>query len=94
MPPAVRLVVAEGNYLLVSDGPWGRLRDLLDEVWFLDLDRDERLRRLTDRHVRYGRDRATAATRARVPDEANARLIAGTAHRADLVFQLIDRTAP
>ncbi|MFC4106876.1 nucleoside/nucleotide kinase family protein [Micromonospora zhanjiangensis] len=90
VPPSVRLVVAEGNYLLVPDGPWAALRGLLDEVWFLDLDREERLRRLTDRHVRFGRDPGTASTRARVVDEANARLIAATAPRADLVFRLVE----
>ena len=42
VPPRVRLVVTEGNYLLVPAHPWGELRALLDEVWFLDLDAEER----------------------------------------------------
>src|SRR5689334_2959007 len=30
----VPLVVTEGNYLLVECGGWGKLRTLLDEVWY------------------------------------------------------------
>lgn len=36
--PDVPLVVTEGNYLLLDDGPWAPVRGLLDEVWFLDPD--------------------------------------------------------
>lgn len=84
----VPLVITEGNYLLVPDGPWAELRELLDEVWYLDLDERVRLRRLTDRHVAFGRGPAEAAARARGTDQANAELIATTAGRADLVIRL------
>ncbi|GAB3143376.1 nucleoside/nucleotide kinase family protein [Micromonospora sonneratiae] len=88
VPPSVRLVVTEGNYLLLPDHPWAEVRGLLDEVWFLDLDREIRLRRLADRHVAYGRTPEAAAARARGTDQVNAELIATTAHRADLVVRL------
>lgn len=88
VPSDVPLVVTEGNYLLVPDGPWAPLRDLLDEVWFLDLDEAERLRRLTDRHIAFGRGPAEAAARARTVDQANAELIATTAGRANLIIRL------
>lgn len=84
----VPLVVTEGNYLLVPDGPWAELRELLDEVWYLDLDERVRLKRLTDRHVAFGRGPAEAAARARGTDQANAELIATTADRADAVIRL------
>lgn len=90
VPPAVRLVITEGNYLLVEDGPWVALRELLDEVWFLDLDVQVRLRRLTERHMAHGRDRETAAAWAHGSDQINADRIAVTAHRADLVVRLVD----
>src|ERR1700722_9982351 len=35
VPQEVPLVVTEGNYLLVPNPPWDRVRGLLDEVWFL-----------------------------------------------------------
>jgi pantothenate kinase len=88
VPPTVPLVVTEGNYLLVPDGPWAYLREALDEVWFLDLDEAERLRRLTARHMAFGRGPAEAAARARGTDQANAELIAATVDRADLVVRL------
>ncbi|HEX5594524.1 MAG TPA: nucleoside/nucleotide kinase family protein [Micromonosporaceae bacterium] len=88
VPPSVRLVVTEGNYLLVPDGPWARVRELLDEAWYLDADADDRLRRLTERHIQFGRSAAEAAARASGPDQVNADLIATTAHRADLVVRL------
>ena len=39
----VPLVITEGNYLLVDDGPWAQVRDLLDEAWFVVQDEDRRL---------------------------------------------------
>jgi pantothenate kinase len=87
VPPEVPLVVVEGNYLLLDTGPWAQVRDLLDEVWFLDLDDGERVRRLVDRHVRHGRSRPDAERFVTRSDEANARLVAPTAARADLVVR-------
>lgn len=87
VPPSVPLVVTEGNYLLVPDGPWGELRGLLDDVWFLDADEDVRLHRLIERHMRFGRDAAEASARARGSDQINAELIATTAHRGDLIVR-------
>lgn len=42
VPPSARLIVTEGNYLLMDEGPWARVRSRLDEVWFCDLDETER----------------------------------------------------
>ncbi|GLY23163.1 nucleoside/nucleotide kinase family protein [Micromonospora sp. NBRC 101691] len=90
VPPWVTLVVTEGNYLLLPEDPWDEVRTLLHDTWFLDLDAELRLRRLTDRHVAYGRSPAEAERWARGSDEANAAVVAGTAHRADLVVRLAD----
>lgn len=85
VPPEVPLVVTEGNYLLAEAGPWAVVRELLDEVWFLELDEPVRLDRLTARHIAHGRPPAVAAARARGTDQRNAELIATTRHRADLI---------
>lgn len=87
VPPEVRLIITEGNYLLVPDGPWAEVRGLLDEAWFLKIDDDLRLRRLTQRHVRFGRAPAEASARARGNDQVNATLIEATAARADLIIR-------
>ncbi|MGW5677781.1 nucleoside/nucleotide kinase family protein [Streptomyces sp. NPDC003860] len=88
VPPDVPLVVTEGNYLLHDDGPWARVRPLLDEVWYLELDRDVRVRRLVERHVAHGKERAAAERWVARSDEANARLVAPGRHRADRVVRL------
>lgn len=85
--PDVPLVVTEGNYLLVDDGPWRDVRPLLDEVWFLAPAEDVRLERLIARHRAYGRTTAQAKERAFGSDQANAEMIAVTMHRADLVVR-------
>ncbi|MER5453404.1 nucleoside/nucleotide kinase family protein [Micromonospora sp. NPDC002389] len=90
VPPEVRLVVTEGNYLLVPDWPWDEMRALLHEAWFLDLDGDLRRRRLVARHVAYGRSAEEARAWALGSDEVNAALVAETAARADLVVRLAD----
>ncbi|GAA1840170.1 nucleoside/nucleotide kinase family protein [Asanoa iriomotensis] len=89
VPPEVRLVVTEGNYLLVPEEPWSGVRLLLDEVWYLDLDEEERLRRLVARHMAYGRSQAEAKARSFGSDQVNAELIATTRSRADLVVRLV-----
>ncbi|WP_405100425.1 nucleoside/nucleotide kinase family protein [Micromonospora sp. NBC_01412] len=93
VPPEVRLVVTEGNYLLLPEDPWDEVRSLLHEVWFLDLDAELRHRRLTVRHESYGRSPEQARAWALGSDEANAALVADTAGRADLVVRLADPPA-
>jgi pantothenate kinase len=82
----VRLVVTEGNYLLVPDEPWASVRALLDEVWFLDPPAGERHERLISRHEAYGKAADDARAWALGSDERNAELIAATRGRADLVL--------
>lgn len=87
----VPLVVAEGNYLLLDTHPWAGIRPLLDEAWFVAPDAEARVRRLIERHVRFGRTPEDARAWVLRSDEANARLIEATAGRADLVIR--DATA-
>ncbi|EFF88156.1 kinase, partial [Streptomyces sp. e14] len=75
VPPAARLVVTEGNYLLLDEGPWARVRAELDEVWFCELDEAERVRRLVARHEEFGKGH----------DEAVAWVLGTDQHNADLV---------
>jgi pantothenate kinase len=85
VPRSVRLVVTEGNYLLSQDGDWARVRPLLDEVWYCDLDPAERIRRLIARHEEFGKPHDAAVAWAMGTDQRNADLIATTRPRADLV---------
>jgi pantothenate kinase len=85
--PDISLIVTEGNYLLLPDRPWNAVRDLLDEIWFLEPDEQERRRRLIARHERFGRSATEARDRAMGSDERNAAVINATAGRADLVIR-------
>ncbi|MFJ5302970.1 nucleoside/nucleotide kinase family protein [Streptomyces sp. NPDC088350] len=86
VPPTARLVVTEGNYLLVEAGSWARVRPCLDEVWFCEADEDERVRRLVARHEEFGKDHETAVAWVSGTDQRNADLVASTRGRADLVI--------
>jgi pantothenate kinase len=86
--PADRLLVTEGNYLLLGARPWTRIRDLLAEVWYCALDDDLRRQRLIARHVEFGKAPDVAAEWVDTVDERNARLVAATRGRADLVVDM------
>ncbi|NAZ87129.1 nucleoside/nucleotide kinase family protein [Kineococcus indalonis] len=80
-----RLVVSEGNYLLLAEGAWQGVRTGFDEVWFVGAGSGERTGRLVRRHVRFGKDPAAAQAWVRRVDERNAALVEATAARADLL---------
>jgi pantothenate kinase len=82
----VPLIVTEGNYLLLDSGPWGQVRNLLDEAWFLSPDEQLRLDRLVRRHRAFGKDPRAARDWAWGTDQRNADQVAKTRHRADLVI--------
>lgn len=82
--PAVRLVITEGNYLLVPQPPWGLVRPLLDEAWFLRLADSERQRRMLARHRQFGHSLDDAVTRTYGSDEANAQLVNARQNSPDL----------
>lgn len=86
VPRSTPVVIIEGNYLLFDESPWDEVSACLDSVWYIDLDHDVRLARLTERHKAYGRPSQDAWTWASVQDEDNARLIRPTRDRAHLVI--------
>lgn len=88
VPPDCRLVLTEGNYLLLDAPEWRAARAASDEVWFCRVDDGLRESRLLDRHVRFGKAPDEARAWMRAVDEPNARLIAASAGGADLTVQL------
>jgi len=85
-----QLIVTEGNYLLLGDGPWADVKGLLDEIWYLDVDDILRIERLTQRHQHFGRSAEDAAAWVANVDEPNARLIEASRVRASFVFRWDD----
>ena len=86
--PDVPLVVTEGNYLLVGDGPWAEVRALLDEAWFVAPEEAVRVDWLIARHIAFGKPPEVARAWSLSTDQRNADLVATTRVRADVVVQL------
>nr|WP_240538546.1 nucleoside/nucleotide kinase family protein [Rhodoferax sp. PAMC 29310] len=76
------LIIVEGNYLLLDEGPWAEVRGVLNEVWYLDVEEPLRRDRLLHRHMRYGRTREEALAWMTSTDDPNASLIEASRHRA------------
>ena len=77
---ATRLVVVEGNYLLLQAAPWSRAR--YDLTIALDVPEHELRRRLTARWQGYGADVDAHLAN----DMANALTVIRTSRPADLVL--------
>ena len=88
VPADVALVVTEGNYLLVPEAPWGGIRAVLDETWYLEPPDELRIARLVARHEAFGKSPADAEAWATGTDQRNAEFIATTRGRADLVVRV------
>ena len=85
-----QLVITEGNYLLLDEGPWAEVKGLLDEIWYVDIPDEVRVHRLTRRHEQFGRSAEDAAAWVAGTDEPNARLIEASRARASFVFRWSD----
>jgi pantothenate kinase len=88
VPRDVPLVITEGNYLLVDEGPWAAVRGLLDETWYVVQDEDTRLRLLIDRHIAFGKAPDFAREWVMRSDQRNAELVAATRRRADALIRV------
>ncbi len=84
--PSARLVVTEGNYLLLDDPQWARARHTMDAVWFVASEESERIERLVARHVEFGKTPEEARAWVATTDQRNSELVAGTAGKADRVI--------
>lgn len=88
VPANTKLVITEGNYLLLDRGGWEAVREELDEVWYIEVDDRLRLDRLTKRHQSYGRNYEEAFAWASGSDEKNAELVAKTRDKADVIVEI------
>ncbi len=85
--PAHRVVLVEGNYLLLDQPPWDALAPHFDRTLFLSVDRAELRRRLVDRWLALGLDPAAATARAEGNDLPNAEVVASSVRPADFVWR-------
>lgn len=52
--PSHRIVVFEGNYVCLDEGPWREAAELMDLRWFVHVDRNIARQRLAVRHKQAG----------------------------------------
>ena len=84
--PSVRLLLVEGNFLLL-DGPWRRIGRLLDLSVYLSASRAQCEDNLLARHVRGGRTAARAREKIRCVDSVNGALVERFRAEADYVVE-------
>lgn len=85
-----RILVVEGNYLLLPDPPWQGVKPLLDLSVFIDVPRDKVRSRLLHRHAEHGLF-SEARNREHVErvDLCNYDLVQRSRPRADIVIDLV-----
>lgn len=86
VPRSAKLVITEGNYLLLNRPAWAGARRAMDRVWFVDSDESLRRDRLVARHVAFGKVPDAARSWVADVDQRNAELVSATAGEADRVI--------
>jgi pantothenate kinase len=86
-----RLLIVEGNYLLLNKEPWRVLRDLFDLTIFVSLNRRVARERLMKRHAEHGLfSEAHIRRHVEEVDMENFDLVAKSAPRADIILDIND----
>lgn len=86
--PKHRLVIIEGNYLLLANSPWNKVKCLLNETWYIEETLTAIKPRLLERHMKGGRSKKEALEKMESTDLANARLIKTSRPLADRIIRL------
>lgn len=81
--PSHRVVLVEGNYLLLDEPPWSQLLPLFDETWYVECDVDEAMSRVFARQTGHGVAPEVSRGRISGNDRPNAELVARTSARAE-----------
>jgi pantothenate kinase len=81
--PQARLVIVEGNYLLLARPRWREVRPLLDAVWYVDAPRDLLRKRLLKRHRAEGRSEEDVLHKVEGSELPNAELVEQSRGLAD-----------
>lgn len=84
-----RLLVVEGNYLLLDREPWTPIKGLLDEVWFLESTTQDQRERLWARHSKAGRSPEVIEQHMREVDFPNAEIVTKTRRLANKRLEVV-----
>ncbi len=86
--PGNRLIIVEGNYLLLNISPWNTIRSKMNEIWYIDTPLKTIKERLFHRHVSGGASKEEAERKVVSVDIPNAELIKKTCSSADKIICL------
>jgi len=85
--PQDRILIVEGNYLLLDQDPWRQLPGLFDLTVFLDVAEEELVRRLTARWRHHGKDDQAARDWIATNDLPNALTVIRQSLPAEIVLK-------
>jgi pantothenate kinase len=90
--PNIRILILEGNWLLMDAQPWSTISKLVDDTWFVDVDPKLALTRVAKRHLASGieKDWAGALLRAQRNDIANGDLIRAKLIKPKIYVQSVE----
>lgn len=86
VPAETRIILVEGNYLLLDETPWDSLAGAFDLTLWLDVPVDELERRLMRRWLDHGLAPDKARAKALSNDIPNARRVASGSRKADFTL--------
>ncbi|MGR3292576.1 MAG: nucleoside/nucleotide kinase family protein [Candidatus Scalindua sp.] len=86
--PCNRLIIIEGNYLLLNVTPWNMIRTKMNEVWYIDTPLKTVKEQLLRRHIAGGTSKKEAERKVESVDIPNAELIKKTLLLADKIVNL------
>ena len=86
--PGNRLIIVEGNYLLLNISPWNTIHTKMNEVWYIDAPLQTVKERLFHRHISGGASKDEAERKVASVDLPNAELIKKTCSLADKIICL------
>ncbi|KAF7154471.1 hypothetical protein RHSIM_Rhsim01G0269700 [Rhododendron simsii] len=85
-----KVVIVEGNYLLLDKGVWKDISSVFDEKWFIEVDIETAMQRVLKRHILTGKPPDVAKWRIEYNDRPNAELIMKSKKNADLIIKSVD----
>ncbi|GMH02377.1 hypothetical protein Nepgr_004216 [Nepenthes gracilis] len=86
--PQHKIVLIEGNYLLLEEAVWSEMSTIFDEKWFIEVDIDTAMHRVEKRHISTaGKPPNVAKWRIEYNDRPNAEMIMKSMTNADLIIR-------
>lgn len=85
VPTEAKIILAEGNYLLLDHPPWNHMNSLFDVTVFLDVPMNMIRDRLLERWTNHGFTHSEALAKAETNDIPNAELVLQQSKTADFI---------